>query len=45
MMDLVATGALRPDLLVARTIDLAEAADALAGMDRSTAAGMTMIKP
>ena len=45
MMDLVATGSLRPDLLVARTIDLAEAADALAGMDRSTAAGMTMIKP
>ena len=45
MLDLVASGALRPDLLVARTIDLAEAADALAEMDRSTAAGMTMIKP
>jgi alcohol dehydrogenase len=45
MMDLVATGSLRPDLLVARTIGLAEAADALAEMDRSTAAGMTMIKP
>ncbi len=45
MMDLVATGSLRPDLLIARTIGLAEAADALAEMDRSTAAGMTMIKP
>jgi alcohol dehydrogenase len=45
MMDLVATGSLRPDLLVARTIGLAEAADALAELDRSTAAGMTMIKP
>jgi alcohol dehydrogenase len=45
MMELVASGALRPDLLVARTIGLAEAADALAEMDRSTAAGMTMIKP
>jgi alcohol dehydrogenase len=45
MMDLVAAGALRPDLLIARTITLAEAADALAEMDRSTAAGMTMIKP
>lgn len=45
MMDLVASGALRPDRLVARTIGLAEAADALAEMDRSTAAGMTMIKP
>ena len=45
MMELVAAGALRPDLLVARTIGLTEAADALAGMDRSTAAGMTMIRP
>ncbi|QUQ62944.1 zinc-dependent alcohol dehydrogenase family protein [Kutzneria sp. CA-103260] len=45
MMDLVATGALRPDLLVARTIGLAEAASALAEMDRSAAAGMTMIEP
>jgi alcohol dehydrogenase len=45
MMDLVAAGSLRPDLLIARTITLAEAADALAEMDRSTAAGMTMIKP
>jgi len=45
MLDLVATGSLRPDLLVARTIGLPEAADALAEMDRSTAAGMTMIKP
>jgi alcohol dehydrogenase len=45
MMDLVASGALRPDLLVARTIGLAEAAGALAEMDRSTAAGMTMIRP
>jgi alcohol dehydrogenase len=45
MLDLVASGALRPDLLVARTIGLAEAADALAEMDKSTAAGMTMITP
>ena len=45
MMDLVASGALRPDLLVARTIGLDEAGDALAEMDRSTAAGMTMIRP
>jgi alcohol dehydrogenase len=45
MMDLVASGALRPDRLVARRIGLDEAGDALAAMDRSTAAGMTMIVP
>jgi alcohol dehydrogenase len=45
MMDLVASGALRPDLLIARTIGLPEAALALAALDRSTAAGMTMVKP
>ncbi|MFI9383749.1 zinc-dependent alcohol dehydrogenase family protein [Kutzneria sp. NPDC052558] len=45
MLDLVASGALRPDLLVARTIGLAEAATALAELEHSTAAGMTMIEP
>lgn len=45
MMALVAEGRLRPDLLVERTIGLAEAAAALSGFDRATVAGMTMIDP
>ena len=44
MLDLVATGALRPDLLVGRTITLDDAPQALADMDSSTpTAGMTVI--
>ena len=44
MLDLVATGALRPDLLVGRTITLDYAPQALADMDSSTpTAGMTVI--
>ncbi|MBC7640523.1 MAG: zinc-dependent alcohol dehydrogenase family protein [Rhodoferax sp.] len=44
MLDLVATGALRPDLLVRRTITLDDAPQALADMDASTpTAGMTVI--
>lgn len=44
MLDLVATGALRPDLLVRRTITLDDAPQALADMDSSTpTAGMTVI--
>ena len=46
MLDLVATGALRPDLLVRRTITLDDAPQALADMDSaSPTAGLTVIVP
>ncbi len=46
MLDLVATGALRPDLLVRRTITLDDAPQALADLDSaSSIAGMTVIVP
>ncbi|HET6627190.1 MAG TPA: zinc-dependent alcohol dehydrogenase family protein [Nocardioidaceae bacterium] len=45
MLDLVADGTLRPDLLLGRVIDLEDAAGALAGMDRPPAsAGMTVVR-
>ena len=44
MLDLVATGALRPDLLVRRTITLDDAPRALTDLDSPTlTAGMTVI--
>jgi D-arabinose 1-dehydrogenase-like Zn-dependent alcohol dehydrogenase len=46
MLDLVARGALRPDLLVRRTISLDDAPAALADLDRPAGpAGMTVIVP
>lgn len=45
MMALVASGAVRPDLLLERTIDLAEAARLLPDFDRAPVAGITIIDP
>lgn len=46
MLDLVASGALRPDLLVRRTISLDDAPRALADLDHAaTEPGMTVIVP
>lgn len=45
MLALIAEGRLDPEKLVARTIGLAETADALPGMGRDPHAGMTMIDP
>jgi alcohol dehydrogenase len=44
MLDLITRGKLRPDLLIGRTIDLAEAPEALAAMSHpSQAPGITVI--
>ena len=43
MFEMIASGALRPELLVARTIGLDEAGDALSAMDDFPAAGVTVI--
>jgi D-arabinose 1-dehydrogenase-like Zn-dependent alcohol dehydrogenase len=44
MLELVASGALRPELLVGRVVGLAEAGQALAAMDHEAAdAGMTVV--
>jgi alcohol dehydrogenase len=45
MMELIRSGALRPQLLVERTIGLDEAAALLPGFDRATVAGMTLVDP
>jgi len=45
LMDLVARGRLRPDLLVERTIGLRAAAALLPTFDQASVAGMTMIDP
>ncbi|KRF34149.1 zinc-binding dehydrogenase [Nocardioides sp. Soil805] len=45
MMELVRSGALRPQLLVERTIGLEEAAALLPGFDTAAVAGMTIIDP
>ena len=45
MMDLVETGALRPQDLVTRVIGLDEAAAALPRMDRDPSVGITVIDP
>lgn len=45
MLALIEEGSLRPDLLVERTVGLAEAGSLLPGFDRAKPAGMTMIDP
>lgn len=45
MLALIEQGSLRPDLLVERTVGLAEAAALLPGFDRAKPAGMTIIDP
>ncbi|HET6360037.1 zinc-dependent alcohol dehydrogenase family protein [Streptomyces sp.] len=45
LMAMVASGALRPDLLVTRTIGLAEAPAALAALGGGSATGVTVIAP
>ncbi|MFF9600885.1 zinc-dependent alcohol dehydrogenase family protein [Streptomyces sp. NPDC014684] len=45
MLELVGSGALRPDLLVTRTIALDEAPAALAAMGTAPGAGVTVIEP
>ncbi|MEH0109969.1 zinc-dependent alcohol dehydrogenase family protein [Tersicoccus sp. MR15.9] len=45
MMALIQDGSLAPQRLVGRTIGLEEAAAALPGYDRATAAGMTIVEP
>jgi alcohol dehydrogenase len=45
MLRLIESGALRPQDLVERTIDLPAAAAALPGFDQATVAGMTLIDP
>ncbi len=45
MLELVASGELRPDLLVSRVIGLADAADAFMAMGESAGAGITIVAP
>ncbi|GLW93529.1 zinc-dependent alcohol dehydrogenase family protein [Actinokineospora globicatena] len=45
MMSMVATGTLRPDLLITRTIGLDEAPTALTAMGNTPGNGVTMIEP
>ncbi|WP_033341261.1 zinc-dependent alcohol dehydrogenase family protein [Catenuloplanes japonicus] len=45
LLELVTSGTLRPDLLVADTMGLAEAADALTTMDRPTVPGVRLVDP
>jgi D-arabinose 1-dehydrogenase-like Zn-dependent alcohol dehydrogenase len=45
MLELLASGALQPELLVARRVGLDEAGAAMAAMDAPTDAGMTIIEP
>ena len=45
MIDMITAGRLRPDLMIARTIGLADAPEALATMDTAPAAGVTVIEP
>jgi D-arabinose 1-dehydrogenase-like Zn-dependent alcohol dehydrogenase len=45
MVALIERGALRPELLVERTIGLDEAARALPGLDRAVVAGITVVDP
>ncbi|MEO1201400.1 MAG: zinc-dependent alcohol dehydrogenase family protein [Pseudomonadota bacterium] len=44
MLDMIGSGKLEPEKLIGRTISLDEAADALAGMKRSAAAGVTIVE-
>lgn len=45
MMALIEQGSLRPDLLIERTVGLAEAASLLPGFDKAKPAGMTIVDP
>jgi alcohol dehydrogenase len=45
MMARIEAGSLQPELLIERTIGLAEAAAMLPNFDRTTVAGMTMVDP
>ena len=45
MLELIASGALKPDLLVERTIGLEAGRDALESLANSKSAGVTIIKP
>jgi alcohol dehydrogenase len=45
MLDMIAFGALRPELLISRTIRLDEVPEALAGMESTPHAGVTVIEP
>ncbi|MEW2299045.1 zinc-dependent alcohol dehydrogenase family protein [Streptomyces sp. NPDC006655] len=45
LLGLVGAGTLRPDLLIARTITLDQAPQALAAMDTAPAAGVTVVEP
>jgi len=45
MLEMVVSGALRPDRLVGSVITLDGAVDALMSMDRNTGGGMTVITP
>ena len=45
MLDEIATGKLRPDTLVERTITLEQVPDALAGLGSNPLPGITIIKP
>lgn len=45
MMALIEQGSLRPELLIERTVGLAEAAALLPGFDQAKPAGMTMVDP
>jgi alcohol dehydrogenase len=45
MLELIASGSLKPDLLVERTIGLEAGRDALESLANSKSAGVTIIKP
>jgi alcohol dehydrogenase len=45
MLDLLASGALQPELLVTRRVGLDDAGAAMAAMDAPTGPGMTIIEP
>ncbi len=45
MLALVASGALKPETLITREVDLTEGAKALAGLDSQPFGGITVIKP
>jgi threonine dehydrogenase-like Zn-dependent dehydrogenase len=45
MLDMINTGALRPDLLITRTITLDEVPRTLAAMGTAPGAGVTIVRP
>lgn len=44
MLELIASGRVRPQDLIGRVIGLEEAADALIGLDEPTGAGLTVVR-